>query len=103
MNGLGPEIDPQAISGTVANNGPDDTFITAITVSIASVSGASGSASGACDSSDYVLLVARMEVEQSLAGGHSTTFGGASIGFSNKLTNQDACKGATLLLHYELT
>ena len=32
--------------------------------------------------------------------GGSTAFAGASIGFNDKSTNQDACKGAAVTVHY---
>ena len=55
-----------------------------------------------CDPSDDVLLNAGMPVGQTLTPEGSTAFRGATIGFSNKSANQDACKvkGATTELVY---
>jgi hypothetical protein len=100
MSGLMPGRAPQAITGLVTNNGSDDTVIVAIEVSIASVTKAAGAVAGTCDASDYVLLAPRMNIGATLAPGGSTTFSGASIGFSNGPANQDACKGATVNLTY---
>jgi len=102
MRGLAPGVEPKDITGLVVNNGPDDTFITAIVVDIVGVERASGAVAGRCDASDYVLLDVRMPVGQALAPyGGSTTFTGASIGFKNKpAKNQDACQGATVRLRY---
>jgi hypothetical protein len=101
MNHLAPGVDPVDITGRVVNNGPDDTFIAAITVEIISVTKERGAHAGPCDVSDYVLLNTRMTVDRALApNGGSTDFGGAAIGFNNKSTNQDACQGAHLKLLY---
>jgi len=62
---------------------------------------ATGAAAGTCGAGDHVLLDVRMPVGQPLASyGGSTAFAGASIGFDDKSTNQDACQGATVHLHY---
>jgi hypothetical protein len=101
MNNLAPGADPKAITGLVVNDGPDDTFITAIAVDIVGVVRANGEPVVGCDASDYVLLDVRMPVGRPLAPyGGSTDFAGASIGFNNKSTNQDACQGATVQLRY---
>ena len=100
MKGLAPGIPPAAITGLVTNNGPDSTFITAIAVEIVSISTHPEAPTGRCDATDYVLLDPRMPVNRTLGPGGSTTFAGASIGFSNKPVNQDACKRATIHLRY---
>jgi hypothetical protein len=100
MVGLAPGIAPVAITGVVSNNGTDSTDITAIEVAITGVITDPNSAPGTCDPSDYVLLNPRMPVGQTLGPGGSTPFAGASIGFSNKVVNQDTCKGATVVLLY---
>lgn len=100
MDDLAPGIVPVTITGIVTNVSDDSTVITAVNVEIAGVSIRSGSAPGVCDASDYVLLDPRMPVGRTLAPGGSTAFAGASIGFSNKSTNQDTCKGATIHLLY---
>jgi hypothetical protein len=99
--GLSPTEAPSLIVGRVTNNGPDDTFLTAIVVSIGSIVKATGAMPGTCDASDYVLVDPRMAVGVQLApDGGSAEFSGARIGFNDKSTNQDACKGATVELHY---
>jgi LPXTG-motif cell wall-anchored protein len=101
MDNLAPGVEPVEITGRVVNNGPDDTFITAISVEIVGVTKLTGSAAGPCDASDYVLVDSRMPVGKLLApNGGSTAFRGAAIGFNNKSTNQDACQGATIQLRY---
>lgn len=100
-SGLAPWEAPSPIAGRVTNTGPDETFVTAVTASIASVVKAAGAAAGACDATDYVLLDSRMPVGQQLATeGGTALFSGAAIGFFDKPANQDACKGAVVLLHY---
>jgi len=100
MKGLAPGIAPVAIAGLVTNNGTDSTDIIAVNVEITGVVTIPGSAPGTCDPSDYVLLDTRMPVGRTLDPGGSTPFSGASIGFSDKSTNQDACKGAAIKLLY---
>ncbi|WP_448059512.1 hypothetical protein [Cellulomonas hominis] len=99
MAGLAPGVAPVAITGLVTNTGTDRTVIGAVDVAITSVTRAAGSA-GPCDPSDYVLLDTRMPVGQTLEPGASVPFAGASIGFSDKTTNQDACQGASIQLRY---
>ena len=102
MIGLAPGRAPEAITGLVTNNGSDDTDIVAIVVSIASVTKAPGpgAPAGICSASDFILVTPRMAVGVTLAAGGSTTFSGASIGFQNGPTNQNACKGSTVHLAY---
>ena len=100
MAGLAPNVAPTAITGMVTNNSADETYIAEVVVSILGVTKAAGAASGVCDASDYLLMAPAMPVGQLLAGGASTNFAGASIGFADKLTNQDACQGATVTLLY---
>lgn len=100
IEGLAPNVAPTRITGRVRNNAQDTTFITAVTVSISSVVKAPGAPAGTCDSSDYILLNPRMPVGQTLGSLGSVDFSGASIGFKNTSTNQDACKSATVNLLY---
>ena len=96
---LSPGVAAGTISGTVKNNAANNAFVHTVTVSIASVATAPG-AVGTCDASDYTLSGATMTVDQDLAPGASTGFTGATLGFNNKATNQDGCKGATVNLAY---
>ena len=100
MTGMAPGAAPAAITGTVTNNGADETTITAITVSIDGVTHRAGAAPGTCDAGDFVLVEPRMPVGMTLDAGASAVFEGASIGFRSDLTNQDACKGSTVRLRY---
>jgi Flp pilus assembly protein TadG len=100
MVGLAPGVAPAPITGSVENDSAESTHITAVEVEINSVTPGPGSAAGSCGPSDYHLIAARMRVERTLEPGASTPFAGASIGFSNKTTNQDACKGAAIQLLY---
>lgn len=100
LDDLAPGVAPKPITGVVINNSDTDTHIYAIDVKIESVTDADGSRIAACDASDYVLLEGRMPVNQQLGPGEFTPFHGASIGFRNKATNQDACQDAVIHLHY---
>ena len=100
LTGLGPDVAPLTITGRVTNNSDDDTYITAVTVSMTSVTKAPHAAAGTCDVSDYILTDTRMPVDKALGPHESLSFSGASIGFGNTSANQDACKGATVHLRY---
>jgi hypothetical protein len=100
ITGLAPGIAPAAITGVVVNHGLHDAYVDAITVNITSVTKASVATPGPCSADDYVLIDAAMPVGVLLRPGASASFAGASIGFQNKSVNQDACKAATVTLHY---
>ena len=100
LTGLAPEVAPLTITGRVTNHSDDDTYITAVSVSMTSVTKAANAAAGACEVSDYTLTDARMPVGRALGPHESLTFSGATIGFKNKAVNQDACKHAVIRLHY---
>lgn len=100
MVGLAPGVAPRPITGRVVNVSDERTDITDVEVEIAAVSPAAGAAVGPCDASDYQISSTRMPVGRVLGPEGSTSFRGASIGFSDKPSNQDACQGATVHLHY---
>lgn len=100
MDGLAPGLAPVAITGRVVNNSADSTHITAVEVEISAVTTSPGARPGTCDASDFLLLDTRMLLERTLDPGAATPFTGASIGFRNKPTNQDACQQAVIHLLY---
>lgn len=101
IGGLAPGAAPQEISGVIMNKTTQKAFINSVTVSIISVSEVPHNAAGTCDVSDYFLLAPEMPVGRTLKPGESVAFSGASIGFNDKLTNQDACRGARVNLRYD--
>jgi hypothetical protein len=100
MAGLAPGVAPAPITGRVVNDGAGDSHVAAVDVEIAYIAPRPNYSAGACEASDYKLIAARMPVGRTLGPGESTGFGGASIGFDNKETNQDACKGVAIHLLY---
>lgn len=100
ITSLAPGVAPSPIIGRIVNNGSNDIFITAVTVSLATVTKVAGSAAGPCEESDYLLTSPSMPVGRTLPPGGSADFSGALLGFNNKATNQDACQGALLGLQY---
>jgi LPXTG-motif cell wall-anchored protein len=100
MEGLAPGRSPVPITGLIVNNGPDGTRVAAIDVEITSVTNAPNAVAGGCDASDYRVLDRRMVLDRYLGPGGSAPFSGASIGFNAKVSNQDACKRATIHLRY---
>jgi LPXTG-motif cell wall-anchored protein len=100
IDGLEPLGAPIAINGTVTNVSDDSTYVTQVTVSIATVVKAPGAPAGRCSAYDYVLRGTPMRVDLALPARSSVPFAGAALGFNNRSVNQDACKGATVHLHY---
>jgi LPXTG-motif cell wall-anchored protein len=100
MAGLAPGVAPASIFGRVTNTSVDATYVTTVTVSITSVTLASGAPAGTCSAADYVLANPVMTVNQPLPAHSAVTFAGATIGFASSASVQDACKSATIQLHY---
>ena len=98
--GLGPGVAPSPLTAEVTNRAPESTVVTAITVEITGVTKTASAVEGPCDASDYLLLDARMPVGRTLRPYETVPFSGASIGFIDKSTNQDACQGARVTLRY---
>jgi hypothetical protein len=100
MAGLRPGVAPADIFGRVTNSSADSTYVTTVTVSIVSVTLAAGAPSGTCTAADYVVADPIMTVNKPLPAHSAVTFAGATIGFANSASVQDACKRATIHLHY---
>ena len=98
---LAPGVAPAPIEGVVVNGSLSTRYIETVTVSITSVTKAAGAAAGTCDVTDYNLFDVAMPVGRVLRPAEAAEFSGASIGFSNKSVNQDACKKATVNLRYD--
>jgi len=100
--GLAPGVPAIPISGVTTNTGPDSVFVEMVVVRVESVTKAPHAVAGSCDASNYVVLNPQMSVNQSVPPQGSVHFTGATIGFDNRATNQDACKAAMVRLTYEL-
>jgi hypothetical protein len=102
ITGLAPGAPAIAISGMSTNNGHDSIFVRMVVVRVGSVTKAPHATAGSCNASNYVVLNPQMSVNRTMPPRGSVNFTGATIGFNNRATNQDACKGATVRLTYEL-
>lgn len=100
MVGLAPGVAGVPITGRLENNSQDSTHVTAVDVEITGITPMPGAPAGSCDASDYRLSAPRMRVEKTLTPGGSTPFTGATLGFANKPSNQDACQRAVIHLLY---
>jgi hypothetical protein len=103
ISDLAPGVAPGSVHGTIQNTqavGGQNEYVHQVTASIASVTKASGAPAGTCDETDYTLSNPVMTVDEDLAPQASASFSGATLGFNNKATNQDACQGATVSLAY---
>lgn len=99
INGLAPGVVPASITGVIANRGERDYYLTAVTVSISALAKAPTAVAGPCTAADYLLAKITMPVGRKLRPGARAGFAGAMIGFKDTSTNQDTCKGATVVLH----
>jgi hypothetical protein len=101
ITGLAPGVAAQTLSGNFDNPNSNPVYVTSVTASISSVVKAAGAPSGTCDATDYTLTGATMAVGAEVpAGTAQGSWGGATLAFNNKASNQDACKGATVNLAY---
>jgi hypothetical protein len=103
LTDLAPGVSPAFITGNVTYNGNDTTSLGSVTATITSVTKASNAGKGRCDASDYVLSQQRMTVNRTLTPDLTVPCSGATLAFSDKNINQDACQGATIHLRYEAT
>jgi hypothetical protein len=107
INAMYPGDSSQTFKVTVTNNNATQTStVTSVKAYITTDS------SGVCDGSDFLLngvaapstagtAVALGWTQSDIAaGGSAATSGADSIQFNNKATNQDACKGVGVTLHY---
>jgi hypothetical protein len=91
------------VSGTVKNTAENSAYVTKVVVTIAGVDKAVGAVAGTCDASDYTLANGTVLLGQDVASGATIPFSGTTLKFNNKASNQDACKGATVNLHYAVS
>lgn len=99
--GLYPGQAAQSIAGTVTNtSSTQNGFVGTVTASLLSVTKAAGAPAGTCDTTDYTLGGTPVAVNRDLGPGVSASFGGQTITFNNKSSNQDACQGATVNLTF---
>jgi hypothetical protein len=101
---LAPGVAAEGLSVDVLNNATNNATVAQVSVSIASVTKALG-ATGSCDSTDYTLggVNPMTNGAGDLAHNGLAHFSGATLGFNNKGTNQDGCKGATVNLSYAVS
>lgn len=100
---LQPGGSPQTLSGNFNNGNASPVQVATVTASIASVF-IDGAVAVGCDASDFTLAGTVMAVGAEVpAGDAQGAWTGATIQFNNKLTNQDACKGATVNLSYAIS
>jgi hypothetical protein len=102
ITGLAPGIPAVAVEAIGTNIGNASIFVQMVVVSISSVTKAPLAAPGICDATDYVVQVPQMPVNQTVDPAGSVDINGATIGFNDRATNQDACKGATVHLSYDV-
>ena len=105
ISGLRPLGPPQTLSGVFNNVNGSPVFVTSVTASIGAVTKAANAPAGPCTAADYTLTGAVMAVgEEVPAGVNQGSWTGATIAFNNNRggtpVNQDACKGASVLLSY---
>lgn len=100
VTGLVPGGAAQTLSGKFNNPNTSPVYVASVTASIASVT-KGGVAAAGCDATDFTLANATMVVGHEVASGTGVdSWGGATIAFNDKATNQDACKDVTVNLAY---
>jgi hypothetical protein len=104
LTAMYPGDSAQTLSGDFSHSNSGPVYVGTVTASIASVDKAVGAPAGTCAASDFTLANAVMNVNAEVpTGAHKGSWTGATIQFNDKTdTNQDACKGATVNLHYAI-
>jgi len=106
VEGMGPGIAAQTLSGTFDNPNEVPVYVTTVTARIVGVVEAEEAPEDGytCDVSDFVLTEPVMQVGTEAAVDDTTQWSGATLAFNNKAeTNQNACKGATVNLAYTVS
>ncbi|HEX4444709.1 MAG TPA: hypothetical protein VHZ81_14155 [Galbitalea sp.] len=102
VSNLAPGSAAQPLSGNFTNTNSGPVYVTSVVASITSVTKAGSPVTG-CDATDYTLTSPTMSVAAEIpAGSAQGNWSGATLAFNNKITNQDACKGATVNLSYAI-
>jgi len=100
IDGLAPGAPAVEIELVGTNTGNATLVVRKVVARITSVSKAPLAAAGRCDATDYVILGALMPVNETVPPDETVEITGATIGFSDRPHNQDACKGAMVHLSY---
>jgi hypothetical protein len=101
LDAMYPGDSAQTLSGDFTNSNDGPVYVHTVTASIDSVDKALGAPAGTCDASDFTLDNEVMTVDAEVSPGTGGSWTGATLQFNDKTdTNQDACKGATVNLHY---
>jgi hypothetical protein len=92
---LGPGRPAQTLSGNFDNPNDSPVFVTAVSAEV------TGTDVPACDASNYTIAGSAPVGAEVPPGNGVGSWSGLTIQFNNKPTvNQDACKGATVTIHY---
>lgn len=102
ITGLAPGMPAVRIDAVGTNTGDTSIFVEMVEVRVSSVTKAPLAVAGTCDATDYLVENPQMPVNETVLPAGSVEFGGATIGFNDRQTNQDACKGATVHLAYDV-
>jgi hypothetical protein len=104
LDAMYPGDSPQPLSGDFTNTNDSSVYVGTVTASIDSVDKATDAPAGTCDATDFTLSDEVMTVNAPVTSDeHTGSWSGATIQFNDKEdTNQDACKGATVNLHYAI-
>jgi hypothetical protein len=102
INGLRPGGPAQVLSGDFDNMNENPIYVTSLTATVQSVTKATGAAAGTCDATDFTITGGVMSLGIEIPVGAEAAFwSGATIQFKDKVgVNQDACKGATVVINY---
>lgn len=103
LSAMYPGDSPQTLSGDFDNPTGNSVYVGTVTASIDSVT-KNGNPVVGCDATDFDLQSPAMGVNAEVPAGASTgSWGGATIQFKDKPSNQDACKGVTVNLSYAIS
>ena len=104
LSAMYPGDSPQTLSGNFTNSTSGPVYVGHVNVSILAVENPVGTPAVGCSDTDFDLIgSAAVNAEVAVGSPATPTWSGPTIKFHNKAVNQDACKGATVILHYSTT
>jgi hypothetical protein len=98
--GLSPGSGRQALSGDFSNESPGPVYVTAVAAAIVEVNDAEGDPITGCTAADFLVAGTGAVGALVPAGDAVGSWGNLTIEFNNTTANQDACKGARLVIRY---
>jgi hypothetical protein len=94
VTGVAPGVAPVTLSGNFDNPNTGNVYVANVVATV------TGTDKTGCDATNFVIAGASTPKQDLVPGTGVGSWTGLTLGFVNKATNQDACKGAVATLAY---